>query len=159
MGQRQSHPIDLSNRETCTLNQKVITVVFRPIYLLTTLHDQEQCLRTGSKELDQLVIYRIQQYIPTLTRLISQVLNFQSITTMQDDSDADQNIYVTLEKQDQSIILPSECDQIRQFFHEYNQLTHTPILMTEHEASSSAFFDDMGDIRLGFKIEQSIDYL
>jgi hypothetical protein len=156
MGQQQSHPIDLTNKETCTLAGKVIIVAFQPIYLLTANCDQERNLATGSKDLDTVVVSRIQNYLSTLSRLIFQALNFQSLAIMQEE--ISQTIYVTLEKCDQTIITDTDCDQIRQFFKEYNQLTHTPILMTEEEALKSPFFDDHGDIRLGLLIEQSIDY-
>ena len=51
-----------------------------------------------------------------------------------------------------------DCMTIRQIIDEYNSNQYKATIITEIEAQSSPFFDDCGDIKLGFIIN-SIDYL
>ena len=157
MGQPQSNlsqiDNDLTKTEDIIFEKKIILLVLIPIYIITN-DELEKNLSTGNDDLDLIVNQRLNKCCQYISDLIQKNIKFNIIVAeIQNDK-----FYLTIEKTLGEIFSCDDCLAIRKFFDEYNHNSQSLTIITESEASNSLFFDDLGDIKLGFEVE-SIDYM
>lgn len=157
MGQGQSNlsnlDQDLKKTEDCCFEEKIILLIINPIYIINN-DDFEKNLSTGDDILDELVDQRIKKLDKYLSNELSNAFKYETGTIEVNNH----KIYLTLEKLNKLAFTINDCYQIREFFDNYNKSSKKLTILKENEAIQSPFYDDLGDIKLGFMIE-SIEYI
>jgi len=157
MGQSQSNIAnldkDLKNNEEIMFEKKVVLLIVRPIYIINE-DEFEQNLATGNDALDLSIDEKIKKCENYLQNLVLNNLKYNTLAIVIKD----QKIYLTIEKINKSTFEITDCESIRNFFDNYNHNSKKLTIMNEVEADTSPFFEQLGDIKLGFIVEQ-LDYM
>ena len=154
MGQSQSHTEkDLKNTNDMIFNQKVIFLTIAPFYIINT-EDFEYNLSTGNDKLDDIVTVKVTKCLPYFKELFKNNFEYETLVSFTNNN----KIYLTVEKTNNETFSSNDCEFIRNFFDKYNKDEKKLTVICEDEATLSPFFEDLGDIKLGFNIEQ-IDYI
>jgi len=128
-----------------------------PVYVIRG-QGVETSLPTGNSDLDALVGQRIKACEPALVELFRAHFLYNILAVFFNTEEG--RIYVTLEKADQSPFGQSDSQRLRAHFDRMGSMwDQLPTLLTETEARPSLFYDDLGDLKLGFRIVGPIDYL
>lgn len=153
MGQRISTTkTDFEEKSDIIFEKMVAMISITPFYIFNG--DQETNLSTGNNNLDVIVKNRISQSMPYLLDIFNK-LDYCVI----DSFNKDNIFYIAVENQNKTIFDIDNCKQIRHFFDDYNQSSDSQIIaINEKEAETSPFFEDNGDIYLGFSVG-SIEYI
>ena len=144
---------DLVKTEDIVFEKYIILLILLPIYVIGN-EDIEKNLSTGNDDLDQIVNHRLIQCCQCIKELIQKNMNFNVIVCEIQNN----KFYLTIEKLQKNVFSTEDCITIRKLFDEYNTSQQTITIIKESEAFNSLFFDELGDIKLGFQIE-SIDYI
>ena len=128
-----------------------------PIFVIHQGGEPEPQVSTANDQLDQLVKDRFRQCGKYLQRLLQQQLGYVTLAMVDQE---DYRLYLTIEKSNQQLFSHQDTMMIRQFFDKYNRDPDIQrlVILTAQEADDSPFFDDLGDLHLGFRVEQ-IDYI
>ncbi len=154
MGQSQSQTDnDLKNTTEIIFEQKVILLTIVPFYVINK-EEFEYNLSTGNDQLDESVNEKIKKCEPYLEKLLSNNCQYNTLAAVTKDN----RIYLTVEKTNKEIFDSDDCDFIRKFFDRYNQNDQKLVIINKNEAETSPFFEDLGDLQLGFAVDQ-IDYI
>ena len=144
---------DLKKPTSECFGKTIIMLPINPIYILNN-DEYETNLDTGDDELNNLVNDRISKLGKYLGNLLNKHFKYEICATEINE----QKIYITMEKHDKSSFEIGDCKNICEFFDSYNNGKDKLTIIKEREACSSLFFDDIGDIKLGFIIDP-IEYL
>jgi hypothetical protein len=145
----------LSGGETLQFDHKIVLLTLRPVYVING--EIEKYLPTGVDSLDLLVNQRIQKMENHVTALFGPPIN-QNLNVLINAFD-DGQFYITVEKSNKTDFTIDDCQKIRKLLHDYNLSQSTKIILTAKEAMQSLFYDDLGDIRLGFLQLEPIEYI
>ena len=157
MGQLSSTP-DLLYEPTDVLDfdQKVILLTLKPVLVIDEQGFETQ-LQTGNVQLDNLIYERIKDNESQISQYIAQQLGFTVLAVVSEHPE--HSFYVTLERRDCAPITTDDCQKIRQFCDVWENFKDMPTLLTETEAQTSIFYDNLGDLKMGVLILAPIKYL
>ena len=157
MGQRYSNLTnldqDLKKIENSCFEKNIILLTLIPVYIIDN-DEFESNLSTGNEKLDNLVDQRINKVGKYIGDLLANKLKYDIRVT----ETHNQKIYLTFEKCQKSPFEIEDCKQIRQFFDDYNFDETKLTIINENEANQSPFYEDVGEIKLGFKVDP-IEYM
>src|SRR6185437_10918935 len=137
-------------------NKTVIILTAIPVYVINK-DEIEKNLLTGNELLDKTITDRLNSYdvVPQqLTTLFKNNMDLKILTFINDNG----NFYFTIEKNNKNPFTDVDCKQIREIFDFYNLNCADIPLLKENEAHDSIFFEDLGDLMLGFLVN-TIDYM
>jgi hypothetical protein len=128
-------------------------LIIRPFYVIDK-DEVEYNLSTGNDQLDEKVNEKIRKCELYLKNLLTKQCQYNTLFSITKDN----KIYLTVEKTSKEIFDSNDCDFIRKLFDHYNQIEKKLVIINENEAQISPFFEDRGDLQLGFAIDL-IDYI
>lgn len=146
MGQSVSHQI-IDNGHT-TSGKKIILVILCAGFI----YNNSECVHnlwTGNDQLDIMVnnqLSKCNQYILDL------MLENPKYNVLSFERDLNK-FYLTLGKIDDDVFGMKDSLYIRQLIEKHNSDSNSLILLKEVDAFDSIFYDDCGDLKLGFVIE------
>jgi hypothetical protein len=156
MGQSQSQSLpDLVTTEDVQFDKKVVVINLTPFFIIKK-DEFESNLDTGNDELNEQVINQLcqrgdhtTQIIGILSKVQCKLINYTLVNG---------SIYLTVEKLTGKRFKNDDCVLIREAFSEYNRGDNHAVILKEEDAMDSLFYDELGDLGLGFNVCQ-IDYI
>jgi hypothetical protein len=144
---------DLKNKEDNIFDKNIAVLTLKPIYIISQ-NELISDLSTGNTELDKIISKRIEQLDNYLSELLKNNLELNLITSIYNRN----TIYLTIENSNGNLFDFESCKSIRSFFDLFNSQPDKLTIIDEDEAKLSLFYEDLGDVKLGFIVE-SIDYV
>lgn len=147
---------DLKNTDDLEWKKIIVMLTATPVFIINK-NETEPSLSTGDDQLDELVRGRLNGYdlVPQkLSSLLNQQMGLNILTFISNN----EKFYFTIEKNTKNEFTHDDCLQIRKLFDNYNANYADIVLLNKNEAQNSIFYDDLGDLVLGFIVDV-IDYI